>query len=70
MLTEVGTTVASVVRLRVYLLDVQEWSSAAPVLDAWFGGKLPPTTVVGVVALVEPWMRVEVEVDADAPPIG
>lgn len=60
-----GLQLSDVVRLRVYLTDVRDWSaSVLPVLDDAFEGTLPPCTVLGAVALVEDWMEVELEAEA------
>jgi enamine deaminase RidA (YjgF/YER057c/UK114 family) len=65
-LDEVGLNRASIVRLRLYLVDISEWSTVREEVIQFFGEEWPPTTVVGVSALVEPAMRVEIEADAAA----
>jgi enamine deaminase RidA (YjgF/YER057c/UK114 family) len=64
-LAEESLELSDVVRLRVFLTDIATWSApVGPALDAAFGGTFPPATVVGVSALVEPWMGIELEVEA------
>ena len=54
-----------VVNIRIYLLDVNAWKKDVfPIVDKMFSGSVPPCTVVGVSALVEEWMEIEIEVVA------
>ena len=66
-----GAGMDSVVRLRVYLTEMTDWSTTVlPLVSAGWASKIPPCTVVGIAALVEPWMRVEFEVDIAMPVIN
>ena len=66
VLAEVGATRTDVVRLRFYLTDMRQWPDAREEIDAFFGERCPPSTCVGVTALVEPGMLIEIEVEASA----
>lgn len=63
-LGEVGASLADVVRYRVYLVDIHDWTEVARALKEAFGAILPCSTLLSVTALVDPAMRVEIEVDA------
>lgn len=52
-------------RLRIYLTDVGDWASVHAILEEWFAAAIPASAAVGVAGLVEPWMRIEIEADAD-----
>ncbi len=54
----------SVVRLRVYLTDIEDWPRVAEVVSDRFSGSIPPCTVLGVSALVQPWMGIEIDFEA------
>lgn len=56
----------SLVRLRVYLTDIDDWPVVRDEISAFLGDEWPPAVVVAVSALVEPTMLVEIEVDAAA----
>lgn len=54
-----------VVNLRIYLKDVTSWKKdVLPIVERMFNGTIPPCTVIGVSALVEEWMEIEIEVVA------
>jgi enamine deaminase RidA (YjgF/YER057c/UK114 family) len=55
-----------IARLRVYLLDVTTWPTVRAQFEDFFGSTCPPCTVVGVVALVEPEMLIEIDSEARA----
>ena len=67
-LGETGATMADVVRYRVYLVDIDDWTEVARALKETFGSVRPCSTLLAVAALIDPAMRVEIEVDAVAPP--
>lgn len=56
----------AVARLRVYLTDIDDWPVARDEITAFLGEEWPPAVVVQVQALVEPSMKVEIEVEATA----
>ena len=55
-----------VLRLRIYLTNVGEWPGVRDELLAFFDGRVPPSTVLGISALVEPSMLVEIDAEARA----
>ena len=56
---------ANVVNIKISLLDVTTWKEVVfPIVDKMFNGTVPPCAVVGVSALVEEWMEIEIEVVA------
>lgn len=70
-LARVGSSVHDVVRTRMFVTDIQsDWEAIGRAHAEVFGEIRPATTMVEVAALIEPWMRVEIEVDAilGAPP--
>lgn len=58
-----GATSADVTVLRVYLTDVADKASVGRARSEYFTGEMPCSTLVGVSALVEPRLRVEVEAE-------
>ncbi len=66
-LGETGVAMADVVRYRVYLVDIHDWTEVARALKEAFGVVRPCSTLLAVAALIDPAMRVEIEVDAVAP---
>lgn len=63
-LGEAGATMADVVRYRVYVTDIATWRDVAAEMGRVFGEIRPASTLVEVSALVDPDLRVEIEVDA------
>jgi enamine deaminase RidA (YjgF/YER057c/UK114 family) len=62
-LAEAGASVADVVRVRYLLPDPADFESCAPVLRRWFGPVRPAATMM-VCGLLDPRMKIEIEVDA------
>lgn len=63
-LDSAGSSVADVVRTRVYVTDIAQWEEVGRVHAEFFGKHRPATTMVEVSRLVDPAMLVEVEADA------
>lgn len=63
-LEEAGASMDDVIRYRVYLVDVHHWPLVAPILSERFSEIRPANTLIGVAALVEPNMLVEIDADA------
>lgn len=66
-LREVGALLRDVVRTRIYVTDITLWQEVGAVHAEVFGDIKPAATMVEVSALIDPSLRVEIEVDAYAP---
>ena len=62
-LAEAGCTLDDVVRVRYYLTDVQFFEALAPVFGQYFARARPAATAI-VCGLVDPRMKLEIEVTA------
>ena len=62
-LAEAGARLGDVVRVRYYLPDLADWPKVVPVLGEVFGGVRPAATAL-VCGLVDPRMKIEIEVTA------
>jgi enamine deaminase RidA (YjgF/YER057c/UK114 family) len=62
-LGEAGATMADVVRVTYLLPRAEDFPSCWPVLRRWFGEVRPAATMMSV-GLVDPRMRIEIEVTA------
>jgi enamine deaminase RidA (YjgF/YER057c/UK114 family) len=56
-----GGTIASIVKLNTYLVDVRHRAELATVREEVFGKKAPASTLIGVTALAMPGWLIEVE---------
>jgi enamine deaminase RidA (YjgF/YER057c/UK114 family) len=63
-LSKVGGGAANVVRTRMYVVDRADADAVASVHGELFGAHPPASTLVVVAGLLEPAMRVEVELEA------
>ena len=62
-LAEAGTSLADVVRVRVYVADAADVAAVIPIIGRHFGDIRPANTTV-VCRLVDPRMKIEIEVTA------
>ena len=62
-LAKAGGTLADVVRVHYYIPDVADWPAIVPVLGEVFGVIRPAATAL-VCGLVDPRMKIEIEVTA------
>ena len=62
-LAEAGATLVDVVRVRYYVPDIANWPAIVPVLGKVFGTIRPAATAL-ICGLVDPRMKVEIEVTA------
>jgi enamine deaminase RidA (YjgF/YER057c/UK114 family) len=69
-LEQLGLGLADVVRTRMYVTDISRWEEYGLAHGAAFGETMPATSMVGIAALVDPRMLVEVEAVAYKPGIG
>lgn len=63
-LEQVGASINDVVRTRIYLTRMEDWETVGVVHGEVFADARPATTMLGVAALIDPAMSVEIEVDA------
>lgn len=56
-----GGTVANIVKLNTYLVDVRHRAELAAIREEVFGKKAPASTLIGVTALALPGWLIEVE---------
>jgi reactive intermediate/imine deaminase len=61
ILAAAGAGFADVLRVTVYLTDVDDRSRINPVRQEYFGAARPASTLIGVAALAVPGMKVEIE---------
>jgi 2-iminobutanoate/2-iminopropanoate deaminase len=62
-----GANATHVVKVNVYLTDVNDRAKINPVRQRYFGEHRPASTLVGVTALVLPTAKVEIEATAVIP---
>jgi enamine deaminase RidA (YjgF/YER057c/UK114 family) len=65
-LQEHGCDLRDICRLRVYVTDIADWPAVADEITRHLGDEWPPAVAMQIVALVDPAMKVEIEVDAAA----
>lgn len=63
-LEQAGSSLADVVRCRVYVVREEDWQEVGRALADGFGAYRPASTLVGVAWLVDPRMLVEIDADA------
>ena len=56
-----GGTLANVVKLNTYLVDIRHRTELAAIREEFFGKRAPASTLVGVTALAQPGWLIEVE---------
>jgi enamine deaminase RidA (YjgF/YER057c/UK114 family) len=69
-LTQLGVSLADVVRTRIYVTDISRWEEYGRAHGDAFGAVMPATTMVEVSRLIDPDMLVEVEAVAFKPGVG
>ena len=61
ILDAAGASFADVLKVTVYLTDVEDRKKINPVRQEFFGSARPASTLIGVQALAIPGMKVEIE---------
>ncbi len=67
-LREAGLTLDDVVRARYLLVDASDFESVAPIFGQYFATARPAATAM-IVGLVDPRMKIEIEVTARIPSV-
>ena len=67
ILKEAGATFADVLKVVVYLTDVNDRRAINPVRQEIFGDSKPASTLIGVSELAAPGMKIEIEAIAGIP---
>jgi reactive intermediate/imine deaminase len=68
VLETAGAGFADVLKVTVYLTDVNDRARINPVRQEFFGAARPASTLIGVAALARPGMKIEVEAVAGLKP--
>ena len=66
-LTALGSRREDIVRVRVFVTDMDDFEAIARALGERFAEIRPANTLVQVSALIDPAMKVEIEVDTEVP---
>ena len=61
VLQQAGATFADVLKVTVYLVDINDRAKINPVRKEYFGAARPASTLIGVRELAIPGMKVEIE---------
>jgi enamine deaminase RidA (YjgF/YER057c/UK114 family) len=69
-LARLGCGLAEVVRTRMFVTDISRWEEYGRAHGEAFGDVMPATSMIGVSALIDPRMLVELEAVAYKPGIG
>jgi enamine deaminase RidA (YjgF/YER057c/UK114 family) len=69
-LAELGLTLSNVVRTRMFVTDIARWEEYGRAHGAAFGEIMPATSMIGISALIDPRMLIEIEAVAYSPGAG
>jgi enamine deaminase RidA (YjgF/YER057c/UK114 family) len=60
----VGGGARNVVKVQVFLTDINDRAKINPLRESYFGAHRPASTLLQISALVDPRMKVEIEAEA------
>jgi reactive intermediate/imine deaminase len=66
-LNQAGASMQDVVRMRIFVTDIEQWEAVARAHAEFFGMTRPACTMVQVARLIDPALCVEIEADAVLP---
>lgn len=64
VLLDQGMDIPDIVRIRIYVTDINRWKEVGRAYREFFGETSPATAIVEVSRLIEPALLVQIEVDA------
>jgi len=64
VLIQAGSSLEDIIRLRIFVTDIGRWEEAGKALGEKFRTIKPAQTLVGISALVDPDMLIEIEAEA------
>lgn len=64
-LNALGATLETIVRTRMFVTDISRWEEYGKAHGEFFGEIMPATSMIGVAALIDENMLVEIEADAE-----
>lgn len=64
-LNSFGATLENIVRTRMFVTDISRWEEFGRAHGEFFGAIMPATSMIGISALIDENMLIEIEADAE-----